>query len=33
MNTAQNMVHIPWMVALGDNNVKKKNSKSSIYEL
>ena len=27
------MLYIPWMVILGDHNIKKKGSKTSIFEL
>ena len=27
------MLYIPWMVILGDHNIKKNNSKTSIFQL
>ena len=33
VNTAQNMLYIPWMVILGGDNIKKQVSKTSIFEL
>ena len=33
MNTASNMLYIPWIVNLSDHDIKKKVSKTSIFEL
>ena len=33
INTAQNMLYIPWMVILGDHGIKKNVLKTSIVEL